>query len=375
MKRILLSSAAFVAFAAVPAIAADLPVPPVMPMVEPVLAPAYSWTGFYIGVEVGGVFDDHDRDCEFEDVEETESFSFDCDEFFDEFLKTDIPDDFEIPGEDDDDDDDLGLAAGVHVGADWQMGNFVIGVVGDVKWIGFDDDDDDDFLFDLDVLEPDVVTFAAPGFPGGTAFESLGTLTGTDYDIPDAEIDPLVEGSISHDEREWYGTGRLRAGIAAGRALFYATGGVAFGDSNDTEFSGKAFFTGSESDEIFGGADDELADADLTALPSGCEQGTESGGGFTPGAVTDDTAIICSFSSDDDDDIDLGWAGGLGVSFLVTPNFDVGLEWLHIDLGDDDDDDDDDDFDFDFVSLGDDDDDFDVIMLNASFRFGGLAGM
>ena len=51
MKRLLLASAAAIALSA-PALAADLRAP--MPVKAPAYVAAYSWTGFYLGVNVGG---------------------------------------------------------------------------------------------------------------------------------------------------------------------------------------------------------------------------------------------------------------------------------------------------------------------------------
>jgi outer membrane immunogenic protein len=55
MKRILLASAAAIAIAA-PAFAADLPAAAPVLMKAPAYVPGYSWTGFYIGANLGGGF-------------------------------------------------------------------------------------------------------------------------------------------------------------------------------------------------------------------------------------------------------------------------------------------------------------------------------
>ena len=55
MKRVLVAGLAFLSLAGTAA-AADLPIAPAYPVKAPIYAPAYSWTGFYIGVNGGGGF-------------------------------------------------------------------------------------------------------------------------------------------------------------------------------------------------------------------------------------------------------------------------------------------------------------------------------
>jgi outer membrane immunogenic protein len=54
MNRVLTATLGLLAISAVPAAAADLPVK--APMAAPIMAPGFSWTGFYIGANVGGIF-------------------------------------------------------------------------------------------------------------------------------------------------------------------------------------------------------------------------------------------------------------------------------------------------------------------------------
>lgn len=54
MKRVVLAAVGLAALASQAAIAADIPVK--APMMVPVVAPAFDWTGFYIGVAGGGVW-------------------------------------------------------------------------------------------------------------------------------------------------------------------------------------------------------------------------------------------------------------------------------------------------------------------------------
>jgi outer membrane immunogenic protein len=78
----------------------------------------------------------------------------------------------------------------------------------------------------------------------------------------------------------WFGTARLRAGIVADGVLFYATGGLAFGEvRNDTTVLGS-----------------------LTGT--------------------------LHYSS-----VRMGWAGGGGIEALLSPNWSVKVEYLHYDLG------------------------------------------
>jgi outer membrane immunogenic protein len=103
MKRILLASALALATAA-PAFAADLPppsAPPRAPVAYVPAPPAYSWTGFYIGINAGGAFANSSWTTPAGSVG---SFSFD------------------------------GGLAGATIGGNYQIGQFVVGVEGDGDW-------------------------------------------------------------------------------------------------------------------------------------------------------------------------------------------------------------------------------------------------
>lgn len=100
MKKLLLASTALVAFAA-GAQAADLGSPR-MPIAAAVVAPAFSWTGFYLGGNVGfGIANTN--------------------------YAVLLPG---IPGS------GSGLVAGVQAGYNWQVNNFVLGVEGDFGYFG-----------------------------------------------------------------------------------------------------------------------------------------------------------------------------------------------------------------------------------------------
>jgi outer membrane immunogenic protein len=163
MKKILLSSVALLGFTA-GAMAADLPsrrAP--APMVAAV--PVFTWTGFYVGAQVGYQFSDRETNYD--------GYLFDGGVF--------------------DDEDDDAFVAGAHAGYNFQFGSFVVGVEGDIE--GVFGDDDDDF---------DVITITGPS-------------------------GPVTSYAIGANQLDWQGSIRARAGFAFDRTLVYATGGFAFG--------------------------------------------------------------------------------------------------------------------------------------------------
>jgi outer membrane immunogenic protein len=128
---------------------------------------AYTWTGCYVGVNAGGAWARSNGSMRFNDntgvnrqaVEVSEGFSF----------------------------GPSGFTGGGQLGCNYQTGNFVLGLEGDVDYLG---------------LRSSRTLTAA--FPAGG-----GTYTITD--------------SMSTD---WMATARARAGFAVNNWLFYATGGL-----------------------------------------------------------------------------------------------------------------------------------------------------
>lgn len=106
MKKLLLGSAAVAAlFAAGPAMAADMRPAPVYTK-APMMAPAFSWTGFYIGANLGGAWAHGDV---------TDSlFGLD----FNNGSNNGV------------------FIGGGQVGLNYQFSNFVLGVEGDFDWAG-----------------------------------------------------------------------------------------------------------------------------------------------------------------------------------------------------------------------------------------------
>jgi len=172
MSRLLASSAA-VALLSTAAFAADLPLP-MEPVEEVFAAPAYDWTGLYIGGQGGfawGEFD-YDDPTEFDAggaIFNYGDFSFDAD----------------------------GPLAGGHIGYNMQSGYWVFGVEVDAQW---------------------------------TDIEGSRRFVASIFDLfPSATFDTLAESEL-----EWFGTARARIGAAFDRFHIYATGGLAYGEIDST---------------------------------------------------------------------------------------------------------------------------------------------
>jgi outer membrane immunogenic protein len=165
MKRILLSTASLgVLGLLTPALAADLPyakAPPVTPSV-------YDWTGAYVGVFGGGGFGNHN-------VNNTNGQAVPFADFTANYSST-------------------GGLAGGEAGYNWQSGNYLVGVEGDLFWSGIKGNDSSQFN--------------AGAFPG--------------------------VGAVDADSLRWGGTLRVRGGFTVDRWLMFFTGGYAFGSLQHT---------------------------------------------------------------------------------------------------------------------------------------------
>jgi len=136
------------------AFGADLGPPPrpgAAPPPPPIYQPVFSWSGLYVGAQIGYGWGDTDATSF---AGPTETYSYDTD----------------------------GWLGGVHAGFNWQANALVIGLETDIE------------LADV----------------SGSGIGSLGSRHSTAID--------------------WLGSLRGRIGLAAGRTLFYATGGLAYGD-------------------------------------------------------------------------------------------------------------------------------------------------
>jgi outer membrane immunogenic protein len=212
MKKILLSTVALVGLS-VAASAADLPRRSMAP--APFVAvPVFTWTGFYVGANLGFAWQDS------EDRFGSRTF------FPGEIINSPTTSGtlvFTTPGGlFNDDDDDGGFTGGAQIGYNMQFGQFVVGVEADIQAI---DSGSDNNRF------------------GGTFAPAAYTFTGTPglaFAPPPATV---VTGG-GRGDLEWWGSIRARAGFAFDRALIYATAGWAFGGGGDSGNCGGFFATG-----------------------------------------------------------------------------------------------------------------------------------
>lgn len=235
MKRALIAGLSVLALSAVQAGAADIPMK-AAPM-APVMAPVATWTGCYIGGNVGGGWA-RDRTTWTGITESGTAFAAGAATV--------------LPGAANGDMTGTGFIGGGQIGCNYQTGQFVLGAEVDAQYTGL---------------------------KGSRAAVSLGNTNGGPATI--------VPGAISESfDAKWLSTFRGRAGIAAGPALFYVTGGAAI--ANVT-------------------FNDQLCFGVTAAIP-GCN-----------------TSSVNSSR--------LGWAFGGGIEYMFAPNWTVKGEWLYVDLG------------------------------------------
>jgi outer membrane immunogenic protein len=176
MRKFLLAGAAIAALAAATgASAADLPKRTAAPPPPPVafVPPPFTWTGFYVGVNGGYAWNDNKADYTYVTTTLTELPVF--------------PNGFLATGSDP---SSNGFTGGAQAGYNYQFNQFVIGVEGDINYVG----------------GKSSTTFYGTDTVGGQSFTATNS------------------GGV-----DWLGTLRARAGFAAGNFLIYGTGGLAFG--------------------------------------------------------------------------------------------------------------------------------------------------
>jgi outer membrane immunogenic protein len=168
MKRVLFTAVTLGMLGALsPALAADLP----YAKAPQAIASVYDWTGVYVGAFGGGGFGNHN-------VNNATGSAVPFADFSANYSST-------------------GGLAGGEVGYNWQSGNYLVGIEGDLFWSG--------------IKGNDAVQFNNGAFPGVTAIDA--------------------------DNLRWGGSLRVRGGIAMDRWLLFFTGGYAFGSLQHTNTS------------------------------------------------------------------------------------------------------------------------------------------
>lgn len=271
MKRLIL--AAVSAFALVTAAqAADLPSSKAPPPAPLAAIPAFSWTGFYVGANAGYNWGGDGGNwynycgsaaCVWADAEPAPVWW------------AGVPNG-DIGSQD-------GWEFGVQAGYNYQMGSFVIGIEGDINWLGGDKQ--------------------RSWAWSGNAGDEPADQEHTDYRV-------IAYGK---GEMNWLGTLRARLGFAADHFLIYGTGGLAFGNvSSSAGLTGQCW---GDRTTPFNNACDNIG-IDPANQPE------------APGAYYNFATVAGSKSG-----TRVGWTLGLGAEYAITNNWTVKAEWLYYDLG------------------------------------------
>ncbi|MHB2167048.1 outer membrane protein [Alsobacter sp. R-9] len=162
MKKTALAAALVAGLLSTSAFAADLPSRKVAPAAPVAYAPAFTWTGFYLGLNAGYGWG-NGNDVTITGGGTTSTFTAG---------------------------DEGGFVGGAQAGYNFQTGQFVFGVETDIQYA------------DL----------------GGSR--------------------TFLPSGVTTDSGSYFGTVRGRLGFAADRALFYVTGGLAYGDVGERVFGG-----------------------------------------------------------------------------------------------------------------------------------------
>jgi outer membrane immunogenic protein len=296
MKKFLLSTVALATMTA-GAMAADLPARRMAP--APYAAvPVFTWTGFYVGANVGAAWNSNRRD----------NFGFNGPLASPGGVPVvdAVGNNFGAGGVIGGNRNRTSILGGVQAGYNWQTGSFVVGVEGDIQAVG-NSNRNNGFGFGgfgtngfgtAVVTNPPaaggVAAATAAAFPSNVAFFNNGG------------------GAFGADGRgsNWFATARVRIGFAVDRALFYVTGGAAFTDSrnrNNGFFGGTGFAGGAAVPGTFfvGGAGGAAALAGATVVPAAAFVGNN-------------------------DRNNVGWALGLGMEYAFTNNLSAKIEYLHL---------------------------------------------
>ena len=251
------------------AFAADLPTrkgPPIAPVYVP---PAFTWTGFYVGVNAGYGWTNNNNNNNL-------GFPF--------VGAVPVGGTF-IPFASGGSSNRGGFVGGVQAGYNYQFGygsGFVIGAETDIDWADINRNHNNNGLL--------IGSFTLPQFPG-TIFTPSNVAT-----------------TVHSNNNQYIGTVRLRAGYAFDRFLVYATGGLAYGGvvNNNNQFGS----------------------AIIATTAPGAVIPTTGVIALTPTQTVIGSGITSHSSS-----TKAGWTVGGGVEYAFTPNWTVKGEYLYENFG------------------------------------------
>jgi outer membrane immunogenic protein len=293
MKKFLLSTTALLGMTALAA-AADLPARTMAPAPAPVMvAPVFTWTGFYIGGHIGYGFSDRNNFGFGDNLTVLNAaggrFVVQQEAGGGNFFNNGRGGSTE------------GVLGGGQIGFNVQTGIFVFGVEADVTLTDFDNGRDGRFG------NNDNFGRAAPGgFGGGPVVAGIGVANNAGAN----NVAFFNRGGFGGTESiDYFVTVRGKVGLAFDRMMIYGTGGVAFAETDGNSNNG-GFGSG----------------ADVVAANPGFFVG--------PGAQAAAAGVRGDFNRRSDFD-DVGYAVGGGVEYAFTNNISAKIEGLYVDFSGD----------------------------------------
>ena len=280
MKRTLLCAAALISMSSL-SYAADLPSRAVA--AAPVyLAPAFTWTSFYVGGNVGAAWGGRDNCPLRNTIGYGGVYTLDSD-----FLPN-------CNGG-----NKVGVIGGIQAGYNWQFGGWLFGLEGDVNWLGRNNGNGYDYS-----------RYGSPEMYWHTADEN-----GTD-DVRANSNNRPPRLTVTNHHYTWSGNGsantlgtiRARFGFTTDRALFFVTGGAAFrnGDNSATITDTETRIINSNSWNTTNGEWSNDASRRIVTTTTY----TRTGNGNK-----------------------VGWALGGGLEYALTENLSTKIEYLHAQFG------------------------------------------
>ncbi len=276
MKRTLLCAATLLSMSSL-GFAADLPSRAVAP--APVLlAPAFTWNGFYVGGNVGAAWSGNDN-CPILNYLDHGVYVADT-----SFLPN-------CNGG-----NKVGVIGGLQAGYNWQFGAWVFGLEGDINWIGRNNGRG----FDYPVYgNPELVYTDGPG-----------------YNLLSSNNNRPNRTTVTNHLYSWSGNGdsntlstiRARFGFAMDRTLFFVTGGVAFRN---------------------GGGDAFITDT-ATTITTNRNVWDSVARDWKPNVTTSVSTTTYSRNGNGNN---VGWALGGGLEYALTENLSTKIEYMHAQFG------------------------------------------